>query len=77
MRALLGMWVVVALWCGAMPAHAAEELELAVIVQRATGLRSSIGFRPVPLDDPFYGAAAWAVRTLEPESGSLYWTVYR
>ena len=51
--------------------------ELAVIVQRATGLRSSIGFRPVPLDDPFYGAAAWAVRTLEPESGSLYWTVYR
>ncbi|MEQ1831728.1 MAG: hypothetical protein ABL977_01650 [Candidatus Eisenbacteria bacterium] len=51
--------------------------QLAVIVQRATGLRSSVGFRPVPLDDPFYGAAAWTVRTLELESGSMYWTVYR
>ena len=42
MRALLGMWVVVALWCGAMPAHAAEELELAVIVHpsRAATLTS-------------------------------------
>lgn len=32
MRALLGMWVVLALWVGAVPAHAAEELALAVIV---------------------------------------------
>ena len=52
--------------------------QLAVIVQKAVALRSSDGFRPLPSDDPFYGAAHWAMRTLEPESGSgsLYWAVY-
>ncbi len=51
--------------------------QLAVIVQKAVALRSSVGFRPLPNDDPFYGAALWAKRTLEPESESRYWAVYR
>lgn len=42
MRMLLGMWVAVALWLSAVPAGAAEELELAVIVHpsRAATLTS-------------------------------------
>lgn len=42
MRMLLGMWVAVALWVSAVPAGAAEELELAVIVHpsRAATLTS-------------------------------------
>lgn len=55
----------------------AQRGRLAVIVQKAVGLRSSVGFRPLPTDDPFYGVAVWAMRTLEPESESIYWAVYR
>lgn len=55
----------------------AQRGELAVIVQKSTGLRSSVGFRPVPLDDPFYGMVLWAARTLEPVSASTYWVVCR
>jgi hypothetical protein len=51
--------------------------QIAVVVQKAVALRSSVGFRPLPTDDPFYGHAVWAMRTLEPESGSPYWAVYR
>lgn len=42
MRALLGMWVVLALWVGAVPANAAEELELAVIVHPSRAATLSI-----------------------------------
>jgi hypothetical protein len=55
----------------------AQRGQFAVIVQKAVGLRSSVGFRPLPTDDPFYGVAVWAMRTLEPESESMYWAVYR
>jgi hypothetical protein len=55
----------------------AQRGEFAVIVQKSTGLRSSVGFRPVPLDDPFYGMVLWATRALEPVSASTYWVVCR
>lgn len=50
--------------------------QIAIVVQKAAAVRSSLGFRPLPTDDPFYGHAVWAMRTLELESESSYWAVY-
>ncbi len=50
---------------------------IAVLVQKAYAVQLSEGFVPLGMDNFYYGAAIWVKHTLERESETRYWVVYR
>ena len=55
----------------------AQRADLAVLVQRSYVVRAAEGFVPLDMNNPYYGAAIWVTRTLQRESETRYWGVYR